>query len=662
MFTVTLWDRNGVQARAEQLTLAPLWLAATAVGGPERAEVRVTGTPEALWQIADWMQYRVEIRSETGALVWWGFVERATVGFGPVQLGRTLEGMANRLQVAYTCEDATGGQTRGDTAWTQDNASVAAYGRFETRLSLADAEETEALAYGATELRKRAAPAAVAELGNEAREGLLGCRGWWGTLERTFYADDRGLEEYKGTVSLEYVLGWQLTGQTNIGFNGTRMDDLAARLAAVRPGNRLRVVGSTSNDGIYVVQSGPDEGSTVLTLTSDDIAFERFDDILSSSGGLEIFRLGYMVFTSGSGQTENSGSFWVTKEHPERMEVEPATMVDEFAIGPITLTQGHALTAATDELPNDGKFFQEKAGASLAVYHGANKVAQRFRLSSATGWTVREVRVQAAKVGSPSDNLRVRIYSGTATEPVTVLIAATKAPADVSTEMGWLTFDLGAGVALSPATDYWLSIDRDGAASVTNFYLAGLESGEDLDYPYTLKVQDGYTGWWEDPLPDATQQCRMPFRLSGRTATTVQLRDMLDAADSVTAVTIRTASGVETGIYRDGEQTVLAEVERLLEMGTSAGGRLLARIMPDRSAIVEAAPVADGAPLRMNGAGQVRHHMGQPLAAGELPAGAWVAVDGVPAGWEKLALFFVERAEYDVDGGRLRLEPTPNEA
>jgi hypothetical protein len=376
---------------------------------------------------------------------------------------------------------------------------------------------------------------------------------------------------------------------------------------------------------------------------------------------MTIFKLGYMIYTIGSAQTENSGSFWVTTEHPEKIEVEPATIVDENMLGNVTILQGHGITIEPDELPNDGKFFQEKAAASVSLYHGANKVAQRFQLSSATGWTVREVRVQAAKVGTPTDNLRVRLYSGTSTEPVTVLTSATKTAAQVSETMGWLTFDLGAGVALSTATDYWISIDRDGAASTTNFYLAGLESGEDLEYTYTLKCQDAYTGWWEDPLP-APLGCRMPFRLSGKTATTVQIDDMLDSADWVTAVTIRTASGVETGIYRDGEQTVLSEVERLLEMGTSTGGRLLARMMPDRSAIVEAAPTVDSTPLRMNGAGQVRHHMGQPLAAGELPAGAWVAVDGVPPGWQDVATFFVERAEYDVDGARLRLEPTPNGA
>ncbi|MGL4651478.1 MAG: hypothetical protein ACRC1H_18880, partial [Caldilineaceae bacterium] len=191
MFTVTLWDRAGVQIRAEQLTLTPSWYAATAVGGPERAEVRVTGAVDALWQIVDWMHYRVEIRNGGGTLVWWGFVERATVGMGQLQLGRTLEGMTNRVQVAYTFDGIDGNQERGTTTWAQDNGSVAAYGRFESRVSLADAELAAAEARRTTELEERADPLPVTELSDETG-GLLVCAGWWLTLDRIFYADPTG--------------------------------------------------------------------------------------------------------------------------------------------------------------------------------------------------------------------------------------------------------------------------------------------------------------------------------------------------------------------------------------------------------------------------------------------------------------------------------------
>jgi hypothetical protein len=646
MWSVEVFDRQGNRVQTTQLALKPAWVAATAVGGPERAEIRVEGLPDALWQIVEWMQYGVQIRNGGGTLIWWGFVERATVGMATVQLGRTLEGMANKVQAAYTYEGTDGSQTRGTTAWVQDGGSVGRYGRFEERLSLADMEQAAAVAARDTELARRSQPQPVTELGSD-EGGLLSCAGWWLTLGREFYADDRGVEEHKVGANVEHVIAWQLTGQTNIGFNAQRIDDLGARLGLVKAQNSLRVVGSTSNDGVYLVESGPDAGTSALSYTSDGISFDRFDDINDSDNGLGFCKLGYMIFTAGSGQTENSGSFWVTKESVSKLEVAPATIVDEYAIPPVTIYQGHGLTV-------DEGLTQEKAGASVSLYHGSNKVAQGFRLASATGWTVREVRLQAAKVGTPAGNLRMRLYSASGGNPNAVLATASLAPAAVGTEMAWLSFDLGAGYALSAGTDYFVSLDLDGSASAGAFYVAGLESG--MEYARgSLKVQDSYSGAWGARTPDA----QMPFQLLGRTATTVQLGEMLDAAQWVTAVRVRTASGVETGIFRDGEQRLLSEVERLLEMGTSTGGRLVAYLQADRSAVVEGEAVE--APTLVLGVdGRVRTLAGQLMEEGVLPVGQWVAVEGAPAGLEALGRFYVQRAEYETEGGRLRLEPRGN--
>ena len=130
-----------------------------------------------------------------------------------------------------------------------------------------------------------------------------------------------------------------------------------------------------------------------------------------------------------------------------------------------------------------------------------------------------------------------------------------------------------------------------------------------------------------------------------------------DACDWVTSVTVRTPSGVETAIFRDGDQTIRTEVERLLGMGTSAGGVLEARILADRSAVIEAQPAAGTADLRMADTGAVRYPLGQALADGELPVGRWVVVDGAPPGLANVARFYVDRAEYQVEERRLNLEP-----
>lgn len=651
-FTVEMWDRAGAPVAMGQLTLSPRWYAAAARGGPDAAEIAVAGRQEALWQIVDWLGFRLQIRNAHGTLVWWGFVARATVGMGAVQMGRSLEGMTNRLQVAYTLEDASGAQVRGDTPWAQHTPSVAAYGRFEARLSLADADESEALATRDAQLAARAQPLPVTEL-SEGLGGLLTCRGWWATLERQFHADDRGIVEHRASADGEQVIGWALLSQATIGFRGERIDDLAARLGAVRPRNMLRVVGSDRNDGLYVVRSAPEAGTGAVSYTSNAIFFDAADDI--KGGDLAFARLGSMIHVTGSAQGENNGTRWITKKNSNgELEVEPNGIVDETDVGAITIRQGHGLTVDPEfgaDLTNGELTTEHVAWATPSLYHGAYKVAQRFRLPSAVGWTAREVRVQACRVGSPADNLRVRLYWGSDVEPVGVLAAGVLAPANVPEQMGWLTFDLGAGAALLPGVDYWLSVDREGAPSTSDFYLAGVETA--ASYAYGLKVQEGATGAWTARLPDA----HMPFVVSGRTQTTAQLAEMLAAGDWVTAVSVRTASGVETAIRRDGEQTLLSEVERLLAMGTAGGGALTARLLSDRSAVVEAEEASGPMNLRLAGDGSLREPMGQRLEEGLLPVGRWVTVDGAPAGLSAAAHFLVERAEYDVAGGRLRLEP-----
>lgn len=649
MFSVDIIDPWGNVTRTEQLRLRPKWFAAAAVGGPEAAEVEVSGPADAVWQITQWLQHRVLIRNGNGTLCWWGFIERATVGMGQAQIGGTLEGMANRIQVAYTFEGVTGSQERETTAWAQVDRSVYDYGRFEERLSLADVNQAEAETKRGTALARRAFPLPVTEL-NENPGGYLTCRGWWTTLERIYYADERGTLKHDVSPDIEHVIGWALLSQTDIGMKGARIDDLSARLVNTRGQNPMRVVGSgAGNDGVYEVETPPDDETEAVTFVSDNVFFDPTDDIKNDFNEFTWAEEGFMIRTWGSSRGSNNGTFWIEKASPGGIEVDFHGISQVSDDGPITIKQGHGVT-----LVEEVALTREQIGVSISLYHGSYKIAQKFRITSAAGWTVNRVRVQVKKLGAPADNLRVRIYSDSSGSPSAILAEGLVAPALVSDEdLAWLTADLGSGAALSPATDYWLSVDRTGGPSTVDLYLVGLES--EATYSYPLKVYDGYTSTWLDRTPNA----HMPFQLVARTATTAQIAEMLAAAPWLAGVSLRTASGVDTDLYRDGEQKLLTEVERLLEMGTSTNGALHVRVLEDRTAVIEAAPESGDGNLRMDARGTLRQAMGQPLEEGVLPAGQWVTLDGAPAGMNALASFLIDRAEFDAENKRMRLEPRP---
>ena len=88
----------------------------------------------------------------------------------------------------------------------------------------------------------------------------------------------------------------------------------------------------------------------------------------------------------------------------------------------------------------------------------------------------------------------------------------------------------------------------------------------------------------------------------------------------------------------------------------------MATVTPERVALVKTEPDAnDYGAVYSATTGKLRHAAGGPWPPGVLPVGDWVHLVDVPplAGitLESLSPFFVERADYDVAGDRLTLEP-----
>ena len=104
-------------------------------------------------------------------------------------------------------------------------------------------------------------------------------------------------------------------------------------------------------------------------------------------------------------------------------------------------------------------------------------------------------------------------------------------------------------------------------------------------------------------------------------------------------------------------QTILTEVERLLETGSQLGGALSARMTQDGRVAIEAEAVPGDSLWLLDGDGVLQEPLLGKAEEGVLPVGQWVRLSGAPSQLSEAARFFVESAEYDVVGGRLRLEP-----
>jgi hypothetical protein len=73
-----------------------LKLGFAATGGPKAASLSVNATNQALWRLVDLLRCPIEIRDEAQRPVWWGYVSEVRVRYGQVEVGVTLEDMANK--------------------------------------------------------------------------------------------------------------------------------------------------------------------------------------------------------------------------------------------------------------------------------------------------------------------------------------------------------------------------------------------------------------------------------------------------------------------------------------------------------------------------------------------------------------------------------------
>lgn len=632
-FGVRLLERNGqpVLTRLSFDVVRYSW----GEGGPVAAQVDI-GDMAGAEQALRLLGCKMFITAPDSAPVWWGLVTEVTATDDGMEYGVSLADMANRIQVLYTIE-TEGNSTPAQTAWAEDARSISLYGRKELRYSMGAATPDEALRVQAQLLAQKSMPQLIAKPGQGADGATLHCTGFWSTLDWRYLAQDSGRIVHSGENEVEQLLGWGFQNSQLVGLNSRdrRIHQLGAQMTALSEGDRIRVSGSTSNNGDFTVAKAASIDKQVI-YTSGSISFDPTDDMHDGNEWLDQFTAGEMLYIENS--TNNNGFWFLKSVAPDHATLHPATVVAEPG-GTATITQGNSVQVSetlTLEKPVPGsKFVTVQA-------HGV-KLAQSFAVSGTDSpWTPGEVVISLRRVGSPSDAVKIELCADNGSGGAgTVLDSATVAGSLLPAKsLATVTFSLARTATLTPGATYWLVVSRTGAIDPVNFYMVGI----DQDASYIgggLYLFNGAT--WAAKVAD------LQFQVWGHAATSAQLADLVAAVAGdgyVTGASIRAASGVYGRRYRDGQQSALVEAQKLLASGTINNDRLVATVDANGVLIVEAVNTLDT--LRWKD-GRIVTRFGKPLPTGHLPVGQWLQIDAPRmAGMLTSDLQMVTRAEYDV--------------
>lgn len=424
--------------------------------------------------------------------------------------------------------------------------------------------------------------------------------------------------------------------------------EVGATLYCLGPWHRLGLQYYQNLQGLEENASGG-AGDQQLggSYTASTIRFAAQDDIYDSAGytadGFAALEQGDSFAVAGAANSENN------------------TTADELFTVKTTEDdggEGHLETVTKERVA-------EAEGNPITLSRGTgrvDRVAQSFTLTeNVDDWTVAAISVRVQAIGSPGDNLVCGLYADSAGAPGGLLDSASIAGSAIPTEMGWVEFTMSNTDSLTYGTTYWIVLSRSGSNSLAKYYLVDL----DEDTPYSggqVKVHNGTAWAARSPAAD------MPFRVTSKTATTTQIKEMIEANAEFGSgkVIIRDASGISTWQYRAGDTLALDEIDKLLEQGTSAEERLLAQVFvdangdPDRWVVIYKQPSAAASDLRLNEDGTLSQTVGgetAPVEPGVNVAGQWVILD-VEQLRDALATaaLWSERAEYIVAEDMTRIE------
>jgi hypothetical protein len=629
--------------------IVPQWYSAAAIGGPDAADIQIGGPLMELWQLWRWLGYRVIIRNRHYSPVWWGRVEEALIHTNTSQIGLSIKNMRNRVKVVYTKAEDTTIVSR-ETSWAEDAESVSAFGYQELIASQGNMSDSAATAYQAALLAAIGKPTASESPGDDLGAATLRCAGWWRTLGYRYYSQARGKVGHEVYGNADQIVGQGLPATANdIGFAPSgKISSLQGKLARFEAGHSITISGSSSNNVSQKIVDVNDIAPH--TLTSTTISFDSNDDIRDTTNeALGFVEVDDFIAVSGNSVSGNNIVYIVRSADSDHITVHPKSVTTDAAGDTVSILRGNSIEA-------DAQFtreFPHPSYATAIVVHG-QKVAQSFGLTSNVSWTAASVVLSVRKVGNPTDNLVVGLYTNSAGAPGTLIESASLSGSTISKNTAEVTWTLANSNTLSYGVLYWLQISRSGANDYDDFYV--VEVDEDAAYAGgTLLLYTGSA--WVARDPNAS----LIFKILGAEETTTQISNIiLEKGQFLAGLDILSTASIKTNQYRDEVNTALDEIQALLDLGTSTGRRLLATVTAERYVRIQEQAARDATTLYLRASdGRLLFASGAPVEHGQLPVGHWVERADIPqpiGAIYKLSPAFLERAQFNCADGALALE------
>ena len=246
------------------------------------------------------------------------------------------------------------------------------------------------------------------------------------------------------------------------------------------------------------------------------------------------------------------------------------------------------------------------------------KLAQQVQLLSASGWSAKKIRIRPWKYpenNPPTDSLIVKLCNDNSGVPGTVLATVAIPASEIGTSSDWVEKEFASGVALSPNTTYWITVERSGSVDASKYFM--VDTNRDLGYPRgDLYLWYANLSGWK-PAP---QKGDLNFELIGMGSVKEQIENIVTTCGQfLSGVEFQSSFGTETRIFREGYNTTLYELKELLKLESS---RSIAYVDGNRKLVCKLLPSEPTAEsdyyyLRPDGKTRYRAEVFEPVKLGE---------------------------------------------
>lgn len=327
------------------------------IGGSKKADIYVTGVEDSLWRTLEWLRHGVTIYKSEMNYKWLGYISGVTVNLGDYTVSISLDEVRNKVLVIYSEPVLYGSAEKKTTAWLEDTDSSGTWGVKETKVSRGNITTVQAEALRASVLDALRYPTPDNDVGvyGSSMQVVLHCKGWYDTASWRYFEQSQGFEAHTEGNKTQ-VLGLGFTA-TTLGFYADKntIHDKLARLRPFAKDMKLQITGSTSNDGIYTVETGTAKEAAVYTASTIGLTNVFVPSrIYDSAKGLDIFDTNTQITISGASNPANNGPGKRIKGKASdgswiEFDVDTVTFTDEAAGATVTLfrSTGTQITATT---------------------------------------------------------------------------------------------------------------------------------------------------------------------------------------------------------------------------------------------------------------------------------------------------------------------------